>query len=61
MSIPRCGELGAALSSHPDIDKVMFTGSIATGQAIMRAAADDLTRLTLELGGNDPGHRAARR
>lgn len=45
--------LGAALSAHPAVRKVAFTGSIPTGKAIMRAAADDLKRLTLELGGND--------
>ncbi|MCX7543657.1 aldehyde dehydrogenase family protein [Corynebacterium sp. P5848] len=49
------GEVGAALSAHPDIDKIMFTGSTPTGKAIMRSAADNLTRLTLELGGNDAG------
>ncbi|MDN6529294.1 MAG: aldehyde dehydrogenase family protein, partial [Brevibacterium sp.] len=38
-----------------DIDKIMFTGSTKTGQAIMRSAADTLARLTLELGGNDAG------
>ncbi len=49
------GELGARLSSHPDIDKLMFTGSTATGQAIIRSSADTVKRLTLELGGNDAG------
>ncbi|MDR8020129.1 aldehyde dehydrogenase family protein [Nesterenkonia aerolata] len=49
------GELGAALTSHEGFDKITFTGSVSTGQAIMRAAADNLTRLTLELGGNDAG------
>lgn len=48
-------ELGEAIGSHPAFGKVTFTGSAATGQAIMRASADNLTRLTLELGGNDPG------
>lgn len=46
--------LGPWLTAHPGIDKVSFTGSTATGRAIMRAAADDLKRITLELGGNDP-------
>lgn len=46
--------LGPWLSSHPGIDKVSFTGSTATGRAIMRNASDDLKRITLELGGNDP-------
>ncbi|GAB91278.1 aldehyde dehydrogenase family protein [Gordonia rhizosphera] len=48
-------EVGARLSSHPDIDKVMFTGSTKTGQAIIRSSADTVKRLTLELGGNDAG------
>ncbi|WP_072314103.1 aldehyde dehydrogenase family protein [Agrococcus sp. Marseille-P2731] len=48
-------ELGEAISSHPAFGKVTFTGSARTGAAIMRASADNLTRLTLELGGNDPG------
>lgn len=49
------GEIGAALSSHPDIDKVMFTGSTSTGKAIIKSSADSVKRLTLELGGNDAG------
>ncbi|MFW0794880.1 aldehyde dehydrogenase family protein [Gordonia sp. CPCC 205515] len=48
-------EVGARLSSHPDIDKVMFTGSTKTGQAIIKSSADTIKRLTLELGGNDAG------
>lgn len=49
------GGLGAKLSKHPDVVKVSFTGSTATGQKIMEAAAPTLKRLTLELGGNDAG------
>ncbi|MFD6517724.1 aldehyde dehydrogenase family protein [Rhodococcus sp. NPDC060176] len=49
------GDLGARLSSHPDIAKLMFTGSTSTGQAIIRSSADTVKRLTLELGGNDAG------
>ena len=49
------GDIGARLSSHPDIGKLMFTGSTATGQAIIKASADTVKRLTLELGGNDAG------
>ncbi|MDO4682250.1 MAG: aldehyde dehydrogenase family protein [Lautropia sp.] len=49
------GELGALISQHPGIDKIVFTGSTPTGQAIMRSAAGNLKRLTLELGGNDAG------
>ena len=47
-------ELGAALTRHPDIRKVSFTGSTATGRKIMASAAVNLKRITLELGGNDP-------
>ena len=49
------GELGRAFTSHDGIDKITFTGSTATGKAIMKSAADDLKRITLELGGNDAG------
>ncbi len=49
------GEVGAALTTHEDIEKIMFTGSTATGKKIVEASADNLTRLTLELGGNDAG------
>jgi phenylacetaldehyde dehydrogenase len=48
-------EVGEALAGHPGVDKVMFTGSTATGKAIVRSSADTLKRLTLELGGNDAG------
>ncbi len=46
--------LGAQLSQHPDIAKIVFTGSIPTGKKVMASAADTLKTLTLELGGNDP-------
>ena len=46
--------LGAAMTSHPVPRKVSFTGSIETGKKVALAAAPDLKRLTLELGGNDP-------
>lgn len=42
---------GAALVSHPDVDKISFTGSTATGQGILRASITDLRRVSLELGG----------
>ncbi len=45
---------GAALSGHPGIDLVSFTGSVPTGIAIMQAAAKNLTRVNLELGGKAP-------
>jgi acyl-CoA reductase-like NAD-dependent aldehyde dehydrogenase len=47
-------DLGAHLTSHPDVAKVGFTGSTATGKRIMASGASTLKRLTLELGGNDP-------
>jgi acyl-CoA reductase-like NAD-dependent aldehyde dehydrogenase len=45
---------GEALVAHPDVDKVSFTGSTATGRAIMRAAAGTLKRVSLECGGKAP-------
>jgi len=45
---------GAAIAAHPGIDKVAFTGSHVTGQEIMRAAAGNMKRVTLELGGKSP-------
>ena len=48
-------EVGARLASHPDIGKVMFTGSTATGRKIIEGSSNNLARLTLELGGNDAG------
>jgi acyl-CoA reductase-like NAD-dependent aldehyde dehydrogenase len=47
--------LGPALTEHPDVAKIVFTGSSATGSKVMQAAAPTLKRLTLELGGNDAG------
>ncbi|HWH25033.1 MAG TPA: aldehyde dehydrogenase family protein [Pseudolysinimonas sp.] len=52
--VPSEREIGAQLSAHPSIGKVMFTGSTATGRRIVAASANNLARLTLELGGNDP-------
>ncbi len=49
------GDVGAAIASHPDINKIAFTGSSSTGRSVMRAASGNLKRLTLELGGNDAG------
>ncbi len=48
-------EVGNHLVNHPDIDKVVFTGSVATGKKVMSGAAGTLKRVTLELGGNDAG------
>lgn len=47
--------IGSGITRHPGINKIVFTGSTETGQTIMRGAADNLKRLTLELGGNDAG------
>jgi acyl-CoA reductase-like NAD-dependent aldehyde dehydrogenase len=46
-------DLGANLTTHPDVAKVAFTGSTATGKKVMAAAAEGVKRVTLELGGND--------
>ena len=45
--------LGSKLTTHPDVAKVAFTGSTATGRKVMAAAAESVKRVTLELGGND--------
>ncbi len=47
-------ECGAALAAHPGVDKIAFTGSAATGRAIMEAAKVNFKRMTLELGGKSP-------
>ena len=47
--------IGAAMSAHPGIGKIVFTGSASTGKKVMSSAANTLKRLTLELGGNDAG------
>ena len=47
-------ELGAWMTTHPAVRKISFTGSVATGKLVAAAAAPDLKRVTLELGGNDP-------
>ena len=48
------GEVGQMLSSHPDVAKVSFTGSVPTGKAICREAAATLKKVTMELGGKSP-------
>ncbi len=45
---------GAALAAHPDVDKIAFTGSTEVGKIIVRAAANDLKKVSLELGGKSP-------
>jgi acyl-CoA reductase-like NAD-dependent aldehyde dehydrogenase len=48
------GEVGAGLVNHPKVDKISFTGSVRTGKAIATAAASQLKKVTLELGGKSP-------
>lgn len=48
------GAAGAALSAHPDVDKITFTGSCETGQRIIEASARTVKKVTLELGGKSP-------
>ncbi len=48
------GEPGAALTAHEGVDTITFTGSVPTGQAVMKTAADTVTPVTLELGGKNP-------
>ena len=47
-------ETGARLAAHPGVDKVAFTGSTATGRAVAKAAAENINKVTLELGGKSP-------
>ena len=47
-------ETGAALAAHPQVDKIAFTGSSEAGRSVMRAAAGNLKKVSLELGGNCP-------
>jgi acyl-CoA reductase-like NAD-dependent aldehyde dehydrogenase len=47
-------QLGQWMTEHPHIDKISFTGSVATGKKVLASAAGTLKRVTLELGGNDP-------
>ena len=47
-------EAGHALSHHPKVDKVAFTGSVPTGRKVMAAAAQDIKKISLELGGKSP-------
>jgi phenylacetaldehyde dehydrogenase len=48
------GDAGAALTAHDDVDKIAFTGSTEVGRKIVKAAAGNLKKLTLELGGKSP-------
>jgi acyl-CoA reductase-like NAD-dependent aldehyde dehydrogenase len=46
--------LGGWMTEHPGVDRISFTGSVATGKRVMASASGTLKRVTLELGGNDP-------
>lgn len=48
------GSIGELLTTHPDVDKVAFTGSTEIGQRIMELASQSVKRVTLELGGKSP-------
>ncbi|MHA7875767.1 betaine-aldehyde dehydrogenase [Roseivivax sp.] len=48
------GSVGAALTTHPKVDKVSLTGSVPTGRKVYAAAADSLKHVTMELGGKSP-------
>jgi acyl-CoA reductase-like NAD-dependent aldehyde dehydrogenase len=48
-------DVGTHLVNHPDVNKLVFTGSVTTGRKVMEGAAHTLKRVTLELGGNDAG------
>ena len=52
--ITDANDLGPHLTAHPDVAKIGFTGSTATGKRIAAGSAEGLKRVTLELGGNDP-------
>src|ERR1700738_22219 len=53
--VPGYGEpAGAALAAHPDVDKIAFTGSTEVGKLIVQAAAGNLKKVSLELGGKSP-------
>ena len=48
-------DIGQMMTEHPHIQKIVFTGSCATGKKVMQTASNTLKRVTLELGGNDAG------
>jgi betaine-aldehyde dehydrogenase len=48
------GATGAAIAEHPGVPRIAFTGSVASGRAVLRAAAHDIKHVTLELGGKNP-------
>jgi betaine-aldehyde dehydrogenase len=50
----RGATLGAALVSHPDVPRIAFTGSVPSGRAVLRGAAEEIKHVSLELGGKNP-------
>ncbi|XP_014270942.1 aldehyde dehydrogenase, mitochondrial [Halyomorpha halys] len=52
--VPGFGEVGSAMVTHPDVDKISFTGSTEVGKQIFKNGAENMKRLTLELGGKSP-------
>jgi phenylacetaldehyde dehydrogenase len=53
--LPGCGaKAGAAMSAHPDIDKIAFTGSTAVGKLVLQASVSNMKKVSLELGGKSP-------
>ena len=54
MSSPDLVRWARRLVTHPDVNAVSFTGGVATGKRVMKAAADSLKRISLELGGKSP-------
>jgi betaine-aldehyde dehydrogenase len=52
--LPGGGATGAALVTHPDVPRIGFTGSVATGRAVLRGAAEEIKAVSLELGGKNP-------
>ena len=52
--VPGFGDAGAALAAHPEVDKVAFTGSTEVGRLVLQAAAGNLKKVSLELGGKSP-------
>ncbi|MPY79734.1 MAG: aldehyde dehydrogenase family protein [Actinophytocola sp.] len=52
--VPGPAATGAAIVGHPDVGRVAFTGSVPSGRAVLRAAAEHIKHVTLELGGKNP-------
>jgi phenylacetaldehyde dehydrogenase len=52
--VPGFGDAGAALAAHPQVDKIAFTGSTEVGKLVLKAAAGNLKKVSLELGGKSP-------